>query len=446
MQSWFDKAESLVTEFLNDLGRTSSYVSGHRSALRHFHRFAASKKQTLSVETLVAWLRPGVAQFTERHLTRRAMLTMRFLDWLIQRGAVASNPVAELRNRYNCRSTSVLLRALLSPEPAKALEALRRPPLYASHLGAHIRGHVERMRCLGYRFRNEDRFVRFDRYLQEYPDAANLPFEKLANDYMAAAPSAAEKIGRLKVAQVVAGALQRAGVAAAKPICDRLVRQEAARTRTRPYIYTKADIQELLKMAGNFEASRAAAVRCMITLAYCAGLRISELVGLKMGNIRLNDSTIEIRDSKFFKSRCLPLSASAFKVLRDYLVIRARAGTPEGDQVALFCHNGRGYSRAGASRLLRIVTQQAGLKLTTGRGGARIHDLRHTFVVHRMTQWYQQGINPQDRLAHLAAYLGHRDINSTLVYLTITQELLQQANSRFRVAEVSVLDAIRGKA
>jgi hypothetical protein len=62
-----------------------------------------------------------------------------------------------------------------------------------------------------------------------------------------------------------------------------------------------------------------------------------------------------------------------------------------------------------------------------------------------MTQWYQQGINPQGRLAHLAAYLGHRDIHSTLVYLTITQELLQQASQRFRLAEADVLKVIKGE-
>ena len=98
-----------------------------------------------------------------------------------------------------------------------------------------------------------------------------------------------------------------------------------------------------------------------------------------------------------------------------------------------------------AAELLRTIIRLAGVNTHTGRGGPRIHDLRHTFVVHRMTQWYQQGINPQARLAHLATYLGHRDIHSTLVYLTITQELLQQANQRFRVAEADVLQVIRGK-
>ena len=450
MPAWPDKEEALLKEYLNDPEGLPSYGGGRRSALRDFHRFAASRRAPLSVETLSAWLKAGEPRFTVRYVIRRGVFVAQFLRWLVQRGAAARNPIVELLSRYNCRSTSAIVRALLAPDASKALEALRRPPRYASHLGASIRGHVERMRCLGYAFRNEDKFVRFDRYLQEYPDAANRPFEKLARDYSAAASSACEKVQRLRVVRVVAGALQRAGLAAVKPVSDRLVRQEMVRTQRRPYIFTKAEIQTLLRIAGEFESSkyplRAAALRCMIALAYCAGLRISELLGLKMRDVRLADGTVEIRESKFFKSRCLPLSSSAVKALRDYMKVRAQADAPASEQAALFCHGGKGYSRAGASHLLRIVIQRAGLKPTKGRGGARIHDLRHTFVVHRMTQWYQEGINPEGRLAHLAAYLGHRDINSTLVYLTITQELLQQANSRFRIAEVTVVNAIRGKA
>ena len=110
--------------------------------------------------------------------------------------------------------------------------------------------------------------------------------------------------------------------------------------------------------------------------------------------------------------------------------------------------NGRlkgGYGYVVAETLLRRVIQQAGLRNTLGRGGPRVHDLRHTFVVHRMTEWYRQGINPQGHLPYLAAYLGHRDIHSTLVYLTITQELLQRANERFRTAETEVLRVIKGE-
>jgi integrase len=58
-----------------------------------------------------------------------------------------------------------------------------------------------------------------------------------------------------------------------------------------------------------------------------------------------------------------------------------------------------------------------------------------------MLAWYREGVNPQSRLPYLATYLGHKDINSTLVYLTITQELLQQAGERFRVRGARILRA-----
>ena len=82
--------------------------------------------------------------------------------------------------------------------------------------------------------------------------------------------------------------------------------------------------------------------------------------------------------------------------------------------------------------LLADVIRRAGLKPLRGKAGPRVHDLRHSMVVNRILEWYRTGINPQDRLPFLATYLGHRDINSTLVYITVTQDLLHYANERFR--------------
>src|SRR5204862_790367 len=94
-------------------------------------------------------------------------------------------------------------------------------------------------------------------------------------------------------------------------------------------------------------------------------------------------------------------------------------------------HAGGRYSRDRAGKLLVRVLRLAKLKPAPGRVGPRVHDLRHAFVAGRMLAWYREGINPQSRLPYLATYLGHKDINSTLVYLTITQELLQQPVTDF---------------
>lgn len=80
--------------------------------------------------------------------------------------------------------------------------------------------------------------------------------------------------------------------------------------------------------------------------------------------------------------------------------------------------------------MLTDVLRRAGVKPPRGAVGPRIHDLRHTMVGHRMRDWYKSGINPQSMLPYLATYLGHKDIRSTLVYLNIRPELLQEAGER----------------
>ncbi|MCC6789887.1 MAG: tyrosine-type recombinase/integrase, partial [Hyphomonadaceae bacterium] len=171
-----------------------------------------------------------------------------------------------------------------------------------------------------------------------------------------------------------------------------------------------------------------------IVLGYCAGVRISEIAHLELRDVDLKAGAITIRETKFFKSRILPLTDSVVAALSDYLDARRRIGAPQGPDAGLFWHQQRSarYHRNSVAHSLIDVLRRAGLKPPTGKIGPRIHDLRHSMVVNRITAWYRAGVNPQDKLAHLATYLGHRDINSTLVYITVTQELLQEAGERFR--------------
>jgi site-specific recombinase XerD len=179
----------------------------------------------------------------------------------------------------------------------------------------------------------------------------------------------------------------------------------------------------------------------MFVLAYCAGLRMGEIVHLRVGDIRLDEQSLDIRDTKFFKSRRLPLSASAMGALSRYLVARRQAGLPAAPDTPLFCHHRGGYAYITANHLLRRVLRFAGLKTGTGRVGPRIHDIRHSFVVHRMTAWYREGIDPQTKMPYLWTYLGHRSLHSSLVYMTITQELLHLANDRFHAFAAPALSA-----
>lgn len=449
MSTWPDKDDSLLKNFVYQR-KLRSNGDSYRSALRRFQRFVSRRSSECSLTQSI--LRLWLLELSKRsplHLViHYSQMVNPFLDWLVARGSLGSNPFAKLRQDYECRSTAAIVRALVSPDPNKALEALRPLPRYGSHLGPVIRDHVRRMQTLGMRY-DEHRFLRFDRFVQRRPGAAEELFPTLVREYACSARSAAGRLQRINLGHVLAKALNRAGSPVALSTRDRMLLNEVRRMRRRPYIYTVEEIERLLETARRYSAFRAPlrplTLYTMIVLGYCAGLRLGEIVGLRLKDIELGQGTIEIRDTKFFKSRLLPLSSSAVAALKDYLEASRRAGAPVNLDAPLFCHEKGGYSHITAGALLRRVIDLAGLTKKSGVVRPRIHDLRHTMVVHRMTAWYRDGINPQSRLPHLSAYLGHKDIHSTLVYLTITNELLEHANERFRVAQADVLKLIQGK-
>ena len=135
-----------------------------------------------------AWLKEELKTLPLPLTVHYGRVVSRFLDWLVERGAIAGNPIAELRRKYECRSTAVILRALAGPQPKQVLESLRPLPRYGSHMGSIIRGHVNRMRTLGLRYRHENRFLHFDRFLQRRQGADRQPLDKLIREYIAAPP------------------------------------------------------------------------------------------------------------------------------------------------------------------------------------------------------------------------------------------------------------------
>jgi integrase/recombinase XerD len=372
---------------------------------------------------------------------------------MVATASLPSNPIADLRKQHGQRNTAPIVRALLDPETAGGLEALRRPPRFGSSLGAIMCDHVAFMKAIGYRYDwHEARLLRFDRFLQSHPDLSGQPLNVLVQEWTRSGSGAQHALDCHQVGRALSLALRRIDPAIEPIAFDRHLQRLAQQAHRRPYIYTEEEVRQLLAAASSFPSPlsplRPVTLYTMLALAYCAGLRLGEIVRLTIDDVHLADATIEIRDTKFFKSRRLPLSATVVAALRHYLEARCQAGAPNEPSTGLFWHPkaaGR-YSYGMAGKLLVQVLRRAGLKPTQGRTGPRIHDLRHAFVVNRMLSWYREGINPQTRLPYLATYLGHKDINSTLVYLTTTQELLQQAGERFRLHGAASLRASGGNA
>ena len=178
---------------------------------------------------------------------------------------------------------------------------------------------------------------------------------------------------------------------------------------------------------------RAQVLRLAIVLLYTAGLRRGEVLRLTLADVDGEAGVVRVRESKFHKSRLVPLSASAHGELHRYLRARLAVCGDIRPAAPLLCNHSRGWRpytgpglRDGISRLF----DQAGVRDAQHRR-PRVHDLRHSFAVQALTRLYRRGEDVQSRLPHLALYMGHVSIVSTAYYLHFVPTLAALASERF---------------
>lgn len=412
----------------------------YTGTLRNFVSFVwkHGKDAAPTVSIMRKWLKERSRKWPAHILHHRTFLVERYLEWLQEYGVIGSNPFTELHRKYGPRTTPIV-RALVCENRDAALQQLRRPPPYGSFLGKVMEEHVAHMRALGYRYRtNEELLLRFDRFLQLHPMLSGHSLNELVERWIEEQPSPSRLFDARKAGRVISKAMHRLDPRVPVLSIGDGVARAARQHHRAAHLYTDAEVQRILQAALAYPSPKAPWrpiwLFTMLMLAYCAGLRGGEIARLKLGDVDPREKTIDIRNTKFFKHRRLPLAPGVTAALKRYLSLRERAGCPTNPDSPLFWspQRNRGYTIGGIRVVLTDVLRRAGVKPTRGAVGPRIHDLRHTMVGHRMRDWYKSGINPQSRLPYLATYLGHKDIRSTLVYLNITPELLQEASERFR--------------
>jgi integrase/recombinase XerD len=200
--------------------------------------------------------------------------------------------------------------------------------------------------------------------------------------------------------------------------------------RMPPYIYSDSEVTALLSATGRIgDAFRAHTYCTVIGLLASTGLRVGEAIALDGNELDDAEKVISIRDSKFGKSREVPLHPTTFQALVDYAHARDRR-LRKSSTHAFF------VSLAG-TRLIYAVVHLTFLKLVDWAGlthrkprRPRIHDLRHTFAVRTLTDWHQAGLDVERQLPLLSTYLGHVNPSSTYWYLSAVPQLLSVAASR----------------
>lgn len=204
-----------------------------------------------------------------------------------------------------------------------------------------------------------------------------------------------------------------------------------------PYIYSLAELRLLLDATASYQRHRGRLepfmVRTFLCLMYGAALRTSEALSLTIADVDLTNAILTIRDSKFFKSRLVPIGPSTAQILTEYAVRRdSSTRTKATDTTFFLARNGKRINISTLENAFQRIRAEAGLRRDGGpRCQPRLHDLRHTSAVHRLTTWYREGKDVQKLLPQLSVYMGHTYLAATQVYLTMTPELLHEANLRF---------------
>lgn len=204
-----------------------------------------------------------------------------------------------------------------------------------------------------------------------------------------------------------------------------------------PHIYSVADLRRLLDGTAHYQKQRIQlephTFRTILLTLYGAALREGECLSLELRDVDLCESLLVIRDTKFYKSRMVPVGSDLNEALRKYVILRTAAGHPQNETAPFFVTKaGERIPADLLRRAFRRLRRQAGVRRVDGaRYQPRLHDLRHSAAVHRLTAWYREGKDVQKLLPLLSTYLGHTDIGGTQHYLTMTPDLLQQASDRF---------------
>ena len=200
-----------------------------------------------------------------------------------------------------------------------------------------------------------------------------------------------------------------------------------------PFIYTRAQLGALFAAADQATANyrcprRPWIMGLMLRLLYGAGLRLGEALALTMGDYDPADNVLTVRQGKNQKDRYIPLALTLGEWLQGYCRrFPGDASTP----IFLSPRHHRPILHGCVEKTFLTLLPKAGLPPRVHSSGPRIHDLRHTFAVHRLENWYLAGEDLTAKLPILSVYMGHSSLQNTYYYLRITASFFPEITRRF---------------
>jgi integrase/recombinase XerD len=296
-----------------------------------------------------------------------------------------------------------------------------------SDLSRHVTDYLRARRALGFKLRNEGVILpQFVAFLEQARQSTVTTQAAIAWAQQPQGVNPITWVHRLGAVRGFARYLHTIDPATEIPPSDVFIRPVC---RADPYQYTPHDIRRLLEAArGLRPALRAGTYETLFGLLASTGMRIGETLALRRDDVDLDQGVVTVHGSKGGHARLVPLHPSTTQALRRYAQLRDRLRpAPRTDTFFVSIRGTRLVHGCVRTTFIELTTA-IGLRTTMLR--PRIHDMRHSFAVTQLLDWYRSGVDVAGRMPILSTYLGHINPAGTFWYLSMVPELMQLAAER----------------
>ena len=380
------------------------------------------------------------ARTNSRIAATKILSVEHFLEMLTHEQIIPQNPIKLIKDHFGKRGWIGIVSALRSHDPETALESLRIPPVFSGEFGTLAESYIKLQQSIGKHYDKKIVLAQFNRFLnsrsvETIHDVTRSLVRDWINTMSCSRNSCKRKLHILKQFFDYSCDLE---AARHNPVSDFLIDSFGRSGKSfKPYIYAHKEVTQLLTGAQKLTANpmftlKPQTLHMIIILLYALGLRIGEALRLTIMDVDLRQETLFIRNSKFYKDRIIPFGPKLGDHLKNYLSLRCKLSKSVKLDEPLFITRRSAFVRTRTIEYVFLdVLKAAEIAVPPGQRRPHLHDLRHTFAVHRLLRWYEEGVDVQNKLPLLSTFMGHIDIYSSQVYLTITDDILREANDRF---------------
>jgi site-specific recombinase XerD len=435
---------ALVDEFIGGRPqvRTAKSMEEYRLAPCAFRAWmVATGRKRFDEAAIKAWLLHRTATATVLVVALQANLIALFVDFLLGRGLVHANPFRELTRQHRALGMRGVVRHLAESRSTESLDARANVP-FSGPFGDHFKCHLEHRSALGIGTgMHEAYLVSFERFLRErkVTDLAEVSWS-LIDDWhrWLGQTSAYNHRYRTLVLGKFFDFLVDHGVLERSPVHELLPHSRRQRT---PRIYSHDEVRRILDAAAALPTHRllphrGPTYRLFFLLLYALGLRRNEALDVRLNDIDFEQRSLTIRNGKFHKGRVLPFGPKLGTRLRQYIEGNPLLhGAPR--DAFLFptaSHRTPRLSAKSVAVTPAKLLDELKIEAHAETRAPGHHAFRHSFAVHRLERWHREGADIAVKLPLLSAFLGHCDVASTQVYLTMTPERLRLVGESFERA------------